>query len=187
MKYKDIKTPEQLYEFMKYNIKYGFLSTYDNKTHRRVDMNDDALYERLLFTTYYLQHPSELLFYKHGICYDQVEFERQWFKENGYEVKTYFTPFHNHSFLVFVDDRGYNLFERTIKEYNGIHTKESLEEILNYYKQIQLSKTNLTDLSLYPYEEVEFGCNFYEFINNVTGEDELGTALKLKLEKKKNN
>ena len=36
MKYEEIKTPEELYEFMKCNIKYGFVSGFDNKTYTRV-------------------------------------------------------------------------------------------------------------------------------------------------------
>lgn len=166
MDYIDIKTPTQLYEFMKENIKYGFYSTYDNRTHTRIDMNDDELYEKLLFTTYSLQTPKELLDTKFGICYDQVELERKWFEDNGYKVHTYYTPFHNHVFLVFVDGGGYNWFERTIKEYNGIHTKKTKEELLEYYKNVQLSNTDIKDMEFYEYSNVKFHCNFDEFVNN---------------------
>lgn len=167
MDYINIKTPAQLYEFMRENIKYGFYSTYDNKTHTRVDMNDDELYEKLLFTTYSLQTPEELLNTKFGICYDQVELERKWFEDNGYKVHTYYTPFHNHCFLVFVDENGYNWFERTIKEYNGIHTEKTKEKLLEYYKNIQLANIDVKNMKFYEYDNVKFHCNFDEFINNI--------------------
>lgn len=180
MKYSDVKKPVDLYLFMKENIKYGFYSTYDNDTHRRVDMNDDRLYELLLFHSYYLQSPKELLISKHGICFDQVEFERNWFIKNGYVVYTYFTPHHNHCFLVFKDQNGYNWFERTVKNFNGIHTKESLEELLNYYKNLQ----NNINLKLYEYDSVTFGETFCDFLDEVTKQDELGFKFMLKLDKK---
>lgn len=167
MNYSDVKTPIELYDFMKENIEYGFLSNSDKKTYRRVDMNDDKLYEELLFNTYCLQTSEELLNTRCGICYDQVELERKWFEENGYKVFTYYTPFHNHCFLVFVDDNGYNWFERTIKEHNGIHTKGNLEDILDYYKCVQLRNGATNDLKLYQYNTVKFHCGFYEFINSI--------------------
>lgn len=182
MEYSDVKTPVDLYLFMKENIKYGFYSTYDNDTHRRVDMNDDMLYELLLFHSYYLQSPKELLISKHGICFDQVEFERDWFVKKGYEVYTFFTPHHNHCFLVFKDENGYNWFERTIKELNGIHTKKSLEELLYHYKYVQGNM----NLKLYEYDSVTFGVDVCNFIDSITKNDKLGTKLVLKIDKKYN-
>ena len=58
MKYEDINTPMQLYLFMKSNIKYGFVSSYDNIAYTRYDLCDDLLYEELLFNSYYLQRPE---------------------------------------------------------------------------------------------------------------------------------
>lgn len=177
MKFYDIKNPIDLYLFMKENIKYGFYSTYDNDTHRRVDMNDDMLYELLLFHSYYLQSPKELLISKHGICFDQVEFERDWFVKKGYEVYTFFTPHHNHCFLVFKDSNGYNWFERTIKEHNGIHTKKSLEELIYHYKYVQ----DNMNLKLYQYDNVTYGETFCDFLDEVTEKDQLGLKLMKRL------
>lgn len=166
MNYIDVKTPKELYDFMKENIDYGFFSNYDKKTHTRTNMNNDELYEKLLYGSYSLQKPEELLNTKCGICYDQVELERKWFEDNGYKVYTYYTPFHNHAFLIYIDDNGYNWFERTIKEFNGIHNKKTLEEMLDYYKRLQLD--NGTDeIKFYKYDNVKFHCGFENFINNV--------------------
>ena len=37
---------------------------------------------------YKLQSPDEVLKNKIGVCWDQVELERYWFKKHGYEIKT---------------------------------------------------------------------------------------------------
>ena len=55
-----IKNPDELYLYIKDNIKYGFKSNDDN-IYCRYEMNDDKLYESLLFNKYYLQTPNELL------------------------------------------------------------------------------------------------------------------------------
>ena len=175
-----INTPEDLYKFMAKNIKYGFYSSLDHNTHTRQELGDE-LYERLLFYSYYLQKPEELLTNKFGICYDQVELERKWFLEHNYLVKTYYTPYHNHTFLVFSDGKKYSIFERSIKKFNGIHTRNSLEEVLAYYSKLQLKNDKL---QLYEYDNVPFGCNFFEFLDYVSNKDKLGTKLKLSLDSK---
>ena len=172
-----VNTPEDLYKFMAKNIKYGFYSSLDCQTHTRKELGDE-LYEKLLFYTYYLQKPNELLENKCGICYDQVELERKWFLEHNYIVKTYYTPYHNHTFLVFSDGKKYSIFERSIKKFNGIHTRNSLEEVLDYYRRLQVKDQKL---KLYEYDNVPFGCNFFEFLDYLSNKDKLGTKLKLKL------
>ena len=175
---KDIKTPIELYDFMSKNIKYGFCSNLDKKIYSRLEMNNDLLYEKLLFNTYFLQTPEEVLKSGYGICYDQVEFERRWFQTHGYEVKTYYTPYHNHAFLIYKDGNTYSIFERSIKKYNGIYSKDSLEEAIEEYKKMQLENTDIQDIKLYEYQDVVFGCDIYQFIDLVTKEDKLGSDLK---------
>ena len=98
---KNIQSVEHLYNFMRENIKYGFISSIDKKAYRRVEVNDDELYEKMLIESYYLQTPEELLKSKYGLCYDQVELERKWLLDKGYKVLTFFSTHHNHSFLIF--------------------------------------------------------------------------------------
>ena len=129
------------------------------------------LHENLVFPF------KELLISKHGICFDQVEFERDWFVKKGYEVYTFFTPHHNHCFLVFKDSNGYNWFERTIKEHNGIHTKKSLEKLIYHYKYVQ----DNMNLKLYQYDNVTFGETFCDFLDEVTEKDQLGLKLMKRL------
>ena len=63
----------------------------------------DELYEDMLFNTYFLQTPEQLLESKYGICYDQVELAKKWFLDNGYDVFTYFSDCHNHTILIYKD------------------------------------------------------------------------------------
>ena len=48
-----------------------------------------------------IQDGNSLLQTRYGTCYDQVEFARKWFLENNYEVFTFFSKYHNHSFLIY--------------------------------------------------------------------------------------
>lgn len=173
MKFNDVKNPYELHNYMKANIKYGFYSTFDMKVHRRLEM-DDYSYENLLFSYYYLQKPEELLITKTGICYDQVEFERKWFLDHNYEVHTFYTPYHNHCFLIFKDRDYYYLFETCIKDINGIYIGETLEELLDYYRILQ----NNFDMKFYEYSNVNYGCNFYDFISNIIPSKDFISKLK---------
>lgn len=166
MEYKDITNPIELYNYMKENIKYGFVSKLDKKIYVRKIINNDELYDEMIYNHYYLQTPSELLESKHGICYDQVELIRCWFKEHNYEVITYFSSFHNHSIIIYKDENTYNLFERTLPGFNGIYSASSLEECLLIYKQIQEEKSNqkIPEIKLYKYDNVNFGDNFFRYV-----------------------
>lgn len=154
----NIKNVEELYLFMKNNIKYGFINGDKEKCIRKE--LGDKLYEEILFSNYYLQSPDELLKSKLGLCFDQVELERSWFLKHNYKVLTYYTTYHNHVFLIYIDDK-YHLFERTIKAYNGIYDFNSLEEAINFYikKQEEIASKKL-DIKLYQYEKLEYGSNF---------------------------
>ena len=169
MKYEQIKTPKDLYIFMERNIKYGFVTSYKKTyTHKNTPNVDE--YEKILEEHYKLQTPEELLNSKCGLCYDQVEFERKWFKDNNYQIKTYFTTYHNHAFLIFKDNNKYKLFERTYPNNNGIFSFDTLNNTIKYYKNIQAKNNNIdpNDIILYEYKIDKYGYDFYEFIKHAT-------------------
>lgn len=133
-------------------------------------LKNDELYEELLFNFYYLQNPNEILRSGYGICYDQVEFARRWFVNNHYLVKTYFSLYHNHAFLVYQDDDRYCLFERTLPKYNGIYSFGTIDQLLQFYKSLQVFiKGNLpiSDIEIIEYVDPPFGVGFFEFISYV--------------------
>lgn len=177
MKYEDIKTPEDLYIFMRNNFRYGYLSNIDSDKHIREEMNNDELYEKILFNNFYLQTPKELLKSKCGICYDQVEFERKWFSDHNYSTKTFYTPYKNHAFLIYKDDDKYKLFERTVKEFNGIHIGNSVEELLERYKEKQLKDVDLDDIDFYSYNKATFGKDFNTLIKNIVKDNNISEKI----------
>lgn len=164
---KDIDNVEKLYDYIRKNIKYGFKAK-DFNIYCRYEMNNDMLYEYLLFNNYCLQKPSELIKSKYGICYDQVELMRYWMIKHNYEVFTFYTPYHNHAFLIYKENNNYNIIETSIKEYNGIHKFNSLEEALENYKNFQLKNTKIKDIKFYKYDKAKYGCDICTFIYNIT-------------------
>lgn len=181
MEYNDIKSPQELYQFMKENITYGFVSNYDNKPYTRKNLNDDNLYNRLILESYFLQTPEEVLITKHGICFDQVELARHWLINNGYKVHTFFIKGHNHCILIYEDNSKFCFFERSFKKINGIHEFFSLEDAVYFYKLSEsiYSNIDINQIEVYEYNEVVFGCNFLDFCYRIT--EEVGAKLNLKI------
>jgi hypothetical protein len=181
MKWEDILTPYDLYEFMKRNIEYGFVSNYNYKIYTRKSLQNNSLYEKLLFESYYLQTPDELLKTKCGLCYDQVELARFWLEHNNYKVYTFFSKGHNHAFLIYEANGFFYLFERTFININGIHAFPSLESAINYYKanEALFNNKSIDDILVYPYQDVLFGCSFFDFIYYATKENKDSNVLKL--------
>lgn len=126
---KAIKTPEELLEFMN-SINYGYLGK-DNKIYY-----DDSNF----FENYKLETTEDILTNLVGNCWDQVEFERDWFLNNNYEIKTIFemvvldynNDYPTHSFLVYKDNNKWCWFEHADSNNKGIHKFNTLEELLNY-------------------------------------------------------
>ena len=83
-KYMGITSPEELLEFMSNNISYGYV-TKTGETYVYTDNNFEKN-----FNQYVLQNDSQVIDSKVGICWDQVELERDFFLKMNYEVKTYF-------------------------------------------------------------------------------------------------
>ena len=82
MKYEEIKTPEQLMNYMNENISYGI---YDYTKNKAYCVDDD--FETLVKNVWRLSSPKQLIKYKVGHCFDQVELEREFFKRNNYNFK----------------------------------------------------------------------------------------------------
>lgn len=81
----NIKTPEELLEFMTNNINYGYLGK-----NGRIYHFDDIDFNPDWYEQYILEDTNELLINLYGNCWDQVEFEREWFLKHGYEIETIF-------------------------------------------------------------------------------------------------
>lgn len=157
-----INTPEELLEFMSNNIKYGYLGK-TGRVYRKTDKDFYDKWEK----EYILQNKDDLLETLHGDCFDQVEFERDWFTSNNYEVRTFFEMvrlnykniYPVHSFLIYQDSDKWYWFENSDSNNRGIHEFDSLEELLDYQfnKYLELLKTfNITDEEIKKIVVVEF-------------------------------
>lgn len=151
----NIKTPKELNEYMNKNISYGYLGK-NNKVYMPNDPNFDKDWK----DNYILENASDILSTKVGNCFDQVEFERNWFENNNYEYKTiynqvllnYDNSYPTHTFLVYKENNKWYYFENAWEDMKGIHEFNTLEELLEYEynKYIEfLKEFNITD------EEIE--------------------------------
>ena len=133
----NIKTPEELLEFMS-KINYGYLGK-----NGRVYHYDDADFNLDWYNQYILESSDDILKNLYGNCWDQVELERFWFLENGYNIKTiyemvkldYDNDYPSHSFLVYQDNNYWYWFENADFNNRGIHKFNSLDELLSYQYQ----------------------------------------------------
>ncbi len=140
MNFDNIKTPEELLEFMNDNITYGFVGKNNKKYLDMYSKEWDDWYEMC-----YVQTGEEVLISKIGTCWDQVELERLWFEKNNYNFKTFFSWFEvnrendlpTHTFLIYEKYNKWYWFEHAFESYRGIHEFRSLEDAINYVKEKQ--------------------------------------------------
>lgn len=180
----NIKTPEDLLEYMSNNIEYGYLGkngrVYKHDDH---DFNDDWESE------YVLQGYNDILKTLHGNCFDQVEFEREWFINNNYEVKTFFemvlldykNSYPSHSFLVYKEDNRWCLFENADYNNRGIQKFSSLEDAIkyqhsNYVKdlnEIGITSEEKTKIILREFNKPNNGLSSNEYLEFVINSKEV--------------
>ena len=109
------------------NIEYGWVDKNNNK--------NTFSYE-LFSNNYILQSPKEVITNKIGVCWDQVELERYYFKGNDWNIKTYFIVYYDsdkcptHTFLTYEKTGKFYWFEHSWKTFKGIHEYNSERELL---------------------------------------------------------
>ncbi|MEG2348156.1 MAG: ASCH domain-containing protein [Clostridia bacterium] len=92
--------------------------------------------DNLFSDNYILQTPSDVIKNKMGVCWDQVELERYYFKNNDWDIKTYFIVHYDgdkcptHTFLTFKKNGKYYWFEHSWKKYRGIYSYDSINNLL---------------------------------------------------------
>lgn len=138
--YEEIETPQELYYFMKNNIKYGIHGT-DGK-----DYFPGEDFEWANRNVYKLADENKMLKYKIGHCWDQVELERAWFKKHNYEFKTVFiwfcldyeNPYPTHTYLVYKEKNKWHLFEHADYANQGIKSFNTFEDAVRYQRKKQI-------------------------------------------------
>ena len=85
---------------------------------------------------YMLQSPEELIKSKVGVCWDQVELERYYFKEKGIKINSYFIVHLDggknacHTTMSFEDNGKFYWFEHAWAMHKGIKEFDTEEELL---------------------------------------------------------
>lgn len=175
----DIKTPEELLTFMSQNINYGYLGK-NGKIYHYADFDFNTKW----YEQYILENSEELLNNKYGNCFDQVEFEREWFLKNGYKIETiyemvkleYNNEYPTHAFLVYKDDNYWCWFENADYNNRGIHRFTTYEELLSYQyhkyleylKKYNIKAEEITKIITTVFEKPKEHVSAEEYIEHVT-------------------
>lgn len=154
----------EIMDLMK-DIEYGWVDKNNNK-HSVVD--------ETYSDNYILQSPNEVIKNKIGVCWDQVELERYYFKGNDWNIKTYFLVHYDgdkcptHTFLTFEKNNKYYWFEHSWKKHRGITVYDSeleaLKDIKDKFVKDELNNEyNYMNLCIYEYSKPDYGINVLEF------------------------
>lgn len=109
------------------DIEYGWVDANYNKHYGDFESFGDK---------YMIQDSQELLQNKVGVCWDQVELERDFLEKNNIKVSTYFIVYYDnkdcptHTFLVYYDAEKYYWYEHSWGKYKGIYVYDTLKELL---------------------------------------------------------
>lgn len=154
-------------------IEYGYK---DEEGKNIIDVNPEK-WDNEFYTFYKLLSPQELMNCKCGVCWDQVELERELFKQQNIPFKTYFIFINDgkklpsHTFLVYVDNNMFYWFEHSWFKYKGIHEYSSEKELLLDVKNKFCTQNNCNvscdNVYIYEYQKPKehITCNeFYEYI-----------------------
>lgn len=159
----DFYSDEEIMELMN-NIEYGWIDK-NNYKHKDVDNSYD---------NYVLQSPKDVIKNKIGVCLDQVELERYYFKSNDLNVKTYSLVHYDgdkcpmHTFLTYEKEGKHYWFEHAWEMFRGIHEYDSLKELLfdvqkkfiNYELNGNYEEKNLC---LYQYKKPKYNIGVMDF------------------------
>lgn len=156
----------EIMDLMK-DIEYGWVDEQNNK-YMKVD---DCFKDK-----YILQSPKDILKSKVGVCWDQVELERYFFKNYVPNVKTFFIVYDDndkcptHTFLTFEKNNKFYWFEHSWEIFRGIHEYASLNQLLLDIKNKFISSElhgnyEKTNLYIYEYLKPKYHIGTQEFFN----------------------
>jgi len=180
----NIKTPEELLNFMSNNINYGYLGR-----NGRVYHYDDCDFNDEWYTEYLLETNDDILKNLYGNCWDQVEFERDWFIKHNYKIKTiyemvdldYDNIYPTHSFLIYQDNNDWCWFEHADFNNRGIHKFNNLEELLIYQykkyleflKSFNIKENEIKKIKMMEFNKPKDNISASEYLNYVMNSKEI--------------
>ena len=149
------------------DIEYGWIDKNGNKYINHIVKNK-------FVTDYFLQKPSEVWQNHIGICWDQVEVEREFFKKQNIPFVSILilyndgVKFPNHTFIIFKLDNEYGWLENTytnVKEEVRYYStlKEALEDVKNEFIHENDLQIIGDQLYFFAYDKPKAGLNYEEF------------------------
>ncbi len=155
------------------DIEYGWVDKKQNKY---------KIFANNFSQEYRLQSPKEVIKNKIGLCWDQVELERYYFKGNAWNIKTYFMVYYDgnkcptHTFLTYEKNGKYYWFEHAWQIFAGIYEYDTIENLLldvkNKFIKYELNnKCIRKNLLLYEYKKPKYHLTVADFYKHC----ELGT------------
>lgn len=149
-------------------IEYGWI----DRNNHKYDILDESF-----SANYILQSPQEVIKNKIGVCWDQVELERYYFKGNDWNIRTYFLVHYGeskcptHTFLTFEKNKKIYWFEHSWERFRGIHEYKSLKELLfdirdKFIKYELNNDYVLENLVLHEYRKPNYHISVQGFYNH---------------------
>ncbi len=157
-----MKDIEDFYNKIK-NIKYGWLDK-ENNIHENLKEYKEK---------FIMQDIDNIEKTNHAVCWEMCELQRRFFNQKNINNKTIFAYLKNsrnnacHTFSIFELNNKWYWFEASWQNKKGIHEFNSIEEILEYYKDnfidFAREEYNREDMEFYDYSKVNSGINCTEF------------------------
>lgn len=129
---------------------------------------------------YYLQSPEELVITKCGVCWDQVELERELLNKQNINCTTYFIYIDDkkylpsHTFLTYEENDKIYWYEHSWNDEKGLHKYDSrdklMDDIIYKFKESRKSEIKGDEpIYIYEYNKPKYNINcdeMYEYIIN---------------------
>ena len=144
IKFNEIENPQQLLDFLS-EVEYKWMDK-NGIFHKKIE---SSMYEK-----YSLMTPQEVIKYKCGICMDQCELERFWFKKNKYECNVLIIQVlreneaPGHAFLIYKNNQKFYWFENAWYDQRGIHEFDSYSELIDKIKKLFIIQNNINESEL---------------------------------------
>jgi len=185
MNFNDIQNPRELLSYMIENVIYAFVGK-NNKIYDNPE--SDEWYD--WYSECKVQTGEEILKTNVGICWDQVELERLWFKNHNYTYKTLFVYFESdtensfptHSFLLYKNKDKWYWFEHAFDVYEDIFEFDTFEDALRnvidafFHRALDTGAATNGDKNLikcFEYDELTSSLSVDEYMNHVTSGKEI--------------
>lgn len=173
-------TPQEIYQKIE-PIKYGWIDIKDEK-HFKLDPS-------LFFENYKSQTPIELIDSEVGICWDQVELERYYFKQTNLKFHSFDIIYDkknsmpNHTFFTYEENSKHYWFEHAWDKYKGIHEYDSLKSLLNDIKDKFIvdelkNECDINSLSIFEYEEPKLRLTCMDYYNHFMNGKNVSSIIK---------